>query len=161
MIKCLVDAWDKNKDKLLEKISSKVQATGEYRELYSYPELVALMFDTIWNGEKDLWSYDKLKVESIAVIDDGDYQGTLILMIPFNAYQPSPCDYLMTYVYYGSCSGCDTMRAIEAESDKDQKIKDLMQLCLDILRNTIRPYGTGWRDDNNWEEIKMEKEEDI
>jgi hypothetical protein len=48
----------------------------------------------------------------MTVIDDGDYQGTQIFIIPTDTYQPSVKDYVMTDTYYGSCSGCDTLQAI-------------------------------------------------
>lgn len=46
--------------------------------------------------------------ELITELDHGDYQGTLLYVIPSSAYQPS--DYWYVMVSYGSCSCCDTLQ---------------------------------------------------
>ena len=48
--------------------------------------------------------------ERIHMIDDGDYQGTLLFVIAAKGYQPD--NYWAVKVGYGSCSGCDTLLAI-------------------------------------------------
>jgi hypothetical protein len=50
-------------------------------------------------------------------------------------YQPD--NYWATKVYYGSCSGCDTLQHILAyseESFNEQQINDLMTLSLHMLQ---------------------------
>mgnify|MGYP003662132865 CR=1 FL=1 len=70
------------------------------------------------------------------IINDGDYQGTQIFMIPTTSYQPDIDDYYFTENYYGSCSGCDTLESIicygDGLPDKDQ-LKELMGLCLHLI----------------------------
>ena len=57
----------------------------------------------------------KLDPERVHEIDDGDYQGTLVYVIGEEGYQPS--EYITARVFYGSCSGCDTLQAIHGDSD--------------------------------------------
>ena len=70
--------------------------------------------------------------ERIHLIDDGDYQGTLVFVIGAHGYQPSK--YWAVKVGYGSCSGCDTLEAIRFEDDPEVRRKDLMTLALHIVQ---------------------------
>lgn len=77
-------------------------------------------------------------LEELRIIDDGDYQGTQIFIIPLDTYQPSVSDYVYTHTYYGSCSGCDTLQAILGYDDNKKananQVEDLMQLSLHLLQ---------------------------
>ena len=132
MIKCFVEAWDKNKDKLEEYIK-----THRQEEYDSYKELVKLLFDIVINPDIDTYSGEKFDIDNIDVLDHGDYQGTLIFILHHEYYQPHVCSYVYTHTFYGSCSGCDTLQAIccydEGLPDEDQ-VKDYMQLCLHLLQ---------------------------
>lgn len=87
---------------------------------------------------------DELDPERIHLIDDGDYQGTLVFVIGTRGYQPS--DYHYVKVSYGSCSGCDTLEAIKMEcpwaddgrAASDGQIYDLMTLALHVVQNLRR-----------------------
>lgn len=74
----------------------------------------------------------------MTVIDDGDYQGTQIFVIPLDTYQPNVTDYIVTNTYYGSCSGCDTLKSINSydydELPNEEQIEDYMQLALHLLQ---------------------------
>lgn len=73
--------------------------------------------------------------ERIVEIDHGDYQGTLVYIIGASGYQPS--EYWAVQVYYGSCSGCDTLQAIHQYSDdppNEKQIDDYMTLALHIVQ---------------------------
>lgn len=148
MLKILSQKWDKNKD-LLKKALRKKNNFADNEEVYGYVNeryiwLVRLAFDIIYNtGEED----KVLDINHITQIDNGDYQGTLLFLIPFYVYQPSEYDYLMTYVGYGSCSGCDVLYAISEMKSDEEKIEQYMKLCKDIICNTIKPYNSGWRND--------------
>lgn len=144
MIKILYDRWNENKGKLQKALEERT----DLDEL-GYLELVKLSFDTIFNSSPNRYG-ENLDIKNIHAIDDGPYQGTLVYLIPFDTYQPSEADYLMTYVGYGSCSGCDTLLHIQAEYraerlSAEKRIGMFMMLCLDIIRNTVRPYNNGWR----------------
>lgn len=154
MLKFCIEQWNKNKDKLRKDIEDNF---AEYNNA-SYKDLVVKVVDIIFNDEDDYYD-DKFDSENIAEIDNGDYQETLLYIIPQDTYQPSESEYLMTYVGYGSCSGCDTLQAIQMWSfddegvrgdEKEQFIKDMLGLCLNLVQNTIKPYNYGWRKDDRF-----------
>lgn len=132
MIKEFIDRYYQNKD-ILENYYKK-NKQGLYSE---YIEIVKALINYVINT-KDIKGYF-LDVNNITVIDNGDYQGTLIFLIPLDSYQPSPSEYLFTYVDYGSCSGCDTLQKISDYEYQDypnnQQVKDYMTLSLHILQN--------------------------
>lgn len=146
MLKILYEKWEKNRETLKSAIS-KIPNVSRLE----YEDLVKLTFSTIYNDDDNddiPYGYKTLNCEEITRIDNGDYQGTLLFLIPFNTYQPSESEYLMTYVGYGSCSGCDTLLAIVDWDDKaptESQVSDLLALCKDIVTNTIKPYNSGWR----------------
>lgn len=108
MLKIMKELWDKNKDKLRTELSSR----DDLNEC-SYVDLVKIAFDKIYNDDSRL-DNENLFIDRVHEIDDGDYQGTLIYLIPFNSYQPDPEDYLMTFAWYGSCSGCDALQSAQS-----------------------------------------------
>jgi hypothetical protein len=124
MLKFCVEQWDKNKGKLEQDIINNLK---EYND-YSYKELIKKVVALVIN-DKDSDYGDDWDSEHITEIDNGDYQGTLLYMIPLKTYQPAEYDYLMTYVGYGSCSGCDTLQAIQMWywDDKDVEVPTFKQ----------------------------------
>jgi len=153
MLKILKEKWDSNRDLLKEKINN--MTPREFSDL-EYKDIVELTFETIFNDSDDC--YDNLNMKQMTEIDGGDYQGTLLYLIPFKTYQPSESEYLMTYVGYGSCSGCDTLLSIKGY-DYDEPItesqkSELLQLCRDVIVNTIKPYNYGWRNDDKFDVIE-------
>ena len=104
------DSWDITYTKIL-KVTLKAMFEDDYDEGYGYPDY-----------------------ENIHVIDDGDYQGTLLFVVPEYGYQPSV--YWIFQVSYGSCSYCDTLQGIlEDEDNKEQQIKDLIILALHMIQS--------------------------
>lgn len=150
MIKYCLKKWDKNKENLEDVLR-------EDRNLNScdYEYLVKLVVENILNDEEneycDTWDSSK-----ITTIDDGDYQGTLLFLIPTKTYQPCEYEYLMTYVGYGSCCGCDTLQSIQSwkeEQPTEEQLKCFIALCKDIVCNMIKPYNTGWRSNEDYEPV--------
>ena len=133
MNKHIVRKWDKNK-KLLKK-----HFTKDYKFYHSwnceYKNIVEAVVKYIINDEDDNYDY-----EEITVIDDGHYQGSQLFIFPRKTYQPSPSDYLVTYEYYGSCSGCDTLQALQMESG-EELISGLMDMSLHLIQNMKFIYG--------------------
>ena len=158
MIKYCIEKWDKNKDLLRSALNNNKllnhvlnRNDDDPLEYLEYKDLVKLTVMFILNDENE-WNEDKIKE-----IDDGDYQGTLLYLIPEDTYQPNSSEYLMTFVEYGSCSGCDTLQAIQCfldTKDRDKNIDDLMNLCKDLICNMIKPYNTGWRHNARFNTIK-------
>lgn len=130
-----------------------------------YIYLVKLVTKYILNGnfppELDKWEegWDSKKV---TVVDNGDYQGTQLFLIPMDTYQPCEFEYLLTYVGYGSCSGCDTLMHIQHslgysdELPNEEQVKVYMELCKDLVTNMVKPYNCGWREDTLFDHVKME-----
>ena len=159
MIKYCIEKWDKNKDLLRNALSNNEllnhilnESCDDPLEYLEYKDLVKLTVMFILNDENE-WDANKIKE-----IDDGDYQGTLLYLIPEDTYQPDSSEYLMTFVEYGSCSGCDTLQRIQCFLDtrsRDESIDDLMNLCKDLICNMIKPYNTGWRHDEKFDTIEI------
>lgn len=94
-----IDAWRNRKEDFREWLKNDVNAnTIEYFEI-----LKGVIEIVINPSLENRWS--KLDITKIHVIDDGDYQGTTIYLIPKDTYQPYASDYIWTHNYYGSCSG--------------------------------------------------------
>ena len=150
MLKFCKDAWYENKDKLEAVIMMDTNLNScEYRYL------VKLVVKYILNPSIET-NWEKFDADAITVIDNGDYQGTLLFMIPRKTYQPTASDYLLTYSYYGSCSGCDSLMAIQDWKDEvptESQVADYMMLCKDLVCNIVKPYNHGWREEEQFVEI--------
>jgi len=124
MIPEIIKQWEENKFKLEEYFKNTKQ------EGYSsYKDIVKALFECC---------ISEFNVDKMTIIDDGDYQGTQIFIIPKDCYQPSVDDYIVTDTYYGSCSGCDTLQAICAyeyeELPSESQVKDYMTLALHLVQ---------------------------
>ena len=152
MLKYCLECWDKHKDDLKKELRSRTDLNG-----CEYIDLVKLIVKTVFVEPVANCAWD---AENITCVDNGDYRGTLLFLIPMDTYQPSENEYLMTYVGYGSCSGCDTLQSIQGwhsdETLEEDQVKDFMALCKDIVTNTIRPYNHGWRTDERFVEVEYE-----
>ena len=153
MMKIMKDKWARN-----EKYLKQVFETRTDLNTIDWSDLVKLTFEYIYNIDyEDIDDDESLNLNNITIIDNGDYQGTLLYIIPFKTYQPAEYDYLMTYVWYGSCSGCDALREAQDYFETDcklteQQIKDFLKLAKDIICNTIKPYNNGWRETEDFRE---------
>lgn len=152
MLKYCKEKWDRNKGRLKAAMESNKSLTD-----LRYDDFVRMIVEHILNPGSDSWElWDE---ENITEIDNGDYQGTLLYLIPMKTYQPSEYEYLMTHARYGSCSGCDALEAIRSMHYYDEQtptadqIKCYMSLCKDLVTSMIKPYNTGWRQDGRFEEV--------
>lgn len=137
MLKNFVNAWDKNKGELENYF--RTHPLSDY--YFNYTNLVKLLFDMVINPEME-YEFDRYRTgdDEIHVIDDGDYQGTYIFLLHKDTYQPGVSDYIYTSVWYGSCSGCDTLQSICSYADDtdfatEEQIEGYMELCLHLLQN--------------------------
>ena len=150
MLKFCRDKWYENKDKLEAAIMTDTKLNS-----CEYSYLVELIVEYILNPSIET-NWMKFDADKITVIDNGDYQGTILFMIPRKTYQPSANDYLLTYSSYGSCSGCDTLMSIQDWKDgvpTESQVKDYMALCKDLVCNIVKPYNYGWEKDKEFIEI--------
>lgn len=114
----IIENWENRKHKLKEWFEAN-ETPASYKEIFE--KIIELIIP------------DKFNLEKIRVIDDGDYQGTQIFIAFLDVYQPFVEEYIMTSVFYGSCSGCDTLQSICCSSDED-RVNDLMTLSLHMIQ---------------------------
>lgn len=151
MVKYCLDRWDRNKNRLKKALSEDVELNE-----CEYDYLVKMTVKYILNEEKSPFTCDNWDEENITLIDNGDYQGTRIFVIPCKTYQPSEYEYLMTFSNYGSCSGCDTLLAIQngyynpKVTPTETQLEDYMTLCRDLVSNIVKPFNNGWREDKDF-----------
>jgi len=129
MEKELVKQWEENKHKL-----ENYFRTTDQIEYCDYKDIVSQLFKLCIPKSK----YDQCwDLEKMTVIDDGDYQGTEIFIIPIKTYQPDIYDYIVTHTYYGSCSGCDTLEGISNYNyglPNEEQVREYMYLALNLLQ---------------------------
>lgn len=85
-----------------------------------------------------------INANEISVINDGNYQGTLIFMMHKETYQPDPEEYYWTHNFYGSCSGCDALLNISEYDEglpNEKQVRGYMNLCLHIIQR-LKPLVT-------------------
>ena len=138
MIKEFIERFEAGKDQLRAAFAK--NHPGDYRDIVEAVIRVV--------GQDDEWNCPSTK--RIHVIDDGDYQGTLVYVIGAGGYQPS--EYWYVKVSYGSCSGCDTLQAVRDYSDEkptEGQISQYMTLATHIVQGLKKmgdddqtgPYG--------------------
>lgn len=158
MLKIILERWEKNKDKLKE-----VFRTQKAFMHCSYKYFVKTVFDVIYNTNASRKSGEKVFTDKIHQINDNKYGDTLLYIIPLANHILTECDYLITYVRYGSCSITDTLMEIwesnKGEYLNEKQVKDFMTLAKDILQNTIKPYNYGWRNDGRFERIEIKNDD--
>ena len=135
MLMKFVEAWDENKGSLREYFKNNIQS--EYCE--SYKDILCRVITMVINPYLNKIGESDLSVDDIKLVDYGDYQGTLILTFHEDTYEPSASETYYTSVYYGSCSGCDTLKGIhhyEEESlPDDEQVEDYMSLSLHLIQH--------------------------
>ena len=146
MIKQVVLLWEKNKDNLREVIKNGVVSTIKKEEYLGgsvddYKKLIGAIIKYVLNNNDDSF---KFNTKNIIEIDNGDCQGTLLFMFHVDTYQPSACDYIITTVNYGTCSGCDALQRAFRCPIADAIVDSLMSICLHLCQHMKKPYLGGW-----------------
>lgn len=140
MIKDYVDAWNENKDKLEKYFKKTKQEKYEtYRDIVE--QLIKIVINPYIVKKYGEFSDKRLDVDNMKYIDDGDYQGTSIYIIPEQTYQPDVDNYVYTNNYYGSCSGCDTLLAISCYQSgipAPKQVEGYMTIALHLLQKFKR-----------------------
>lgn len=123
MIEKFVKIWHEKNHLIRQKFSDKHPG--------GYEDIVRAVIE-ILSDEDDYLTPDPKRIHTI---DDGHYQGMLVYVIACQGYQPST--YWYVTVWYGSCSGCDTLQGISGYDDgnpTDKQIDKYMTLALHILQ---------------------------
>jgi len=130
MIKEIIEKWEERKHHLEEYFK-----TTKQKEYDDYEIIFRKIVEIILNKDEEDW--DQFDLSNLVVINHGDYQGTLIFIIPKNTYQPSAVEYLVTNTYYGSCSGCDALQGIHNYDDgypSEEQVSQYMTLALHLVQ---------------------------
>jgi len=130
MKKEIVKMWDDNKESLRSHI--KITPQKEYSD---YENLLKLIVEVV------LYDMD-FDISKMVVIDNGDYQGTQIFIIPKNGDQPDISEHYYTHNQYGSCSGCDWIQSIsnyEDEVPSEKQVNEYMELSLHLIQR-FKPF---------------------
>ena len=144
MIKEFVKAWNVNKDELITYFTENIPS--DYEDIFKALVVKVInpyLLDEL-NSAIDYPLSEGLNEKAITKIDDGDYQGTQLFIIPCANYQPDMGDYYVTSVWYGSCSGCDTFEGIVddydlykdkiTETNRKKAAKQFQTLALHMLQ---------------------------
>lgn len=126
----LVARFDAKRDEVRNNLVRLV-AGKEY--CIDYIDIVKIVIEAVHDD------YRTPDPNNIHEIDDGEYQGTLLFVIPQDDYQP--LDYWYVKISYGSCSGCDTLQAILSGFYGDtveEKADALFILALHIIQGLKR-----------------------
>lgn len=131
MIQEFVEAWDSRKDYLKEWFRSTIQGD------LSYEVILKALIEKVINPFERGGDWD---AKQIHVIDDGDYNGCQLFVVPRHAHDLGPFDYFITYQYYGSCSVCDALEGIRGyrnlnETPDEEQVKGYMTLALQLLQH--------------------------
>lgn len=135
MIPEIIKQWEENKDKLREyfKITPQEEYCNSYKDI-----LIKVLELCIPKSDE----YSGWGLSNITVVDNGDYQGTQIFIIPKDTYQPDIEDYITTNTYYGSCSGCDTLLSISSFNEEklpdESQVEQYMTLALHLVQRMKR-----------------------
>lgn len=118
-------------------------------------------------GDREDWDctnddYEKLLERTLFIIFDGyfeldsihqvgydnDYQGTLVFTFCAKNNYDIPTGFFATFVYYGSCSGCDTLQCIKEKyieeyqsKNHEEIVKDLLGLCRDMVTRIVQIFA--------------------
>lgn len=142
MLDFIKNSWAKNNSKLdialrdaiikkREDCTDPLDSWGD-RDKLQYIDLFKIQIDTVVNPELD--RFDKLITDK-AVHSAREYQGSEILVISTETISFLP-DVYITYVDYGSCSGCDTILSLYSKNNNNIEglVSGLKTLCLHMLQ---------------------------
>ena len=127
MITEFIDKFQEIKPRLLEQFSDR--EPDNYEDIFK--QTIKMMFE---ESADDYYSNSETPdSERITVIDNGDYQGTLLFVVASKSYQPS--DYWATRVAYGSCSECDTFAAYSDYDNPENSAPKMLTMALHMIES--------------------------
>lgn len=133
----IIKAFEAVKDDIRSELSMRIaeNKNNTFCLDITYDVLLEISFKYINKYLDEHYDYS-YNIDAMTIVDNGDYQGSLIFIIPLDTYQPNIYETYYTYVYYGSCSGCDTLMGIlYGYDDIKIKLNDLMTLILHMLQH--------------------------
>lgn len=122
MIPEIIRLFDENREAIKAKLAESPPT--------NYKNLVELVVSFV-TSDID-WDDAGLDPKRVVEIDHGEYQGTLVYVIGGKGYQPN--HYWFVKVSYGSCSGCDTLQAIQDYQSGEEAANEYFKLALHIAQ---------------------------
>ena len=130
MITEFIDKFQEIKPRLLLQFSK--EEPDNYSDIFK--QTIKMMFEDTEDTEDTYFSNSETPdFERITVIDDGDYQGTLVFIVASKGYQPS--DYWATQVDYGSCSVCDTFQSYSDYDNPEKSAPKMVTMALHMIES--------------------------
>lgn len=120
MIQEIVDRFMENKKDIREEISKKHP---------KYIDLVRIVAKYVKGSHRD-----EIDINSLQELSSGGYSGTNVYVMSSGAYGST---WWYVRVFYGSCSGCDTLKRIRTYDDDppaENQIDDYMTVALHIAQ---------------------------
>lgn len=137
--------WAENESNLKKFINENLDVIMGDREdfdctNYDYENLLERTLFIIFDG---YFEFDSIH----QVGYDNDYQGTLVFTFCAKNNCDTPTGFYATFVYYGSCSGCDTLQYIKEKyveeyqsKNHEEIVKDLLGLCRDMVTRMVQMF---------------------
>lgn len=127
MILDFTERFQEIKPKLLKEFGK--THPSSYEDIFR--KTIKIMFEDYENEE--ICDSDLPDFNRITVINDGDWQGTLVFVIGAQGYQPST--YWVSSVNYGSCSSCDTFQMYEDFDHPKKSAPNMVTLALHLIQS--------------------------
>ena len=130
MIHFIIEKWEENKSHLEEYFKK-----TNMQDFESYKTILEKIFELVINNGAD--NNHLFDTKKMTVIDDGDFQGTQIFIIPLKTRQPSETEYVITNKFYGSYSGCDTLLGISNYDDglpSEEQVSKYMTVAIHLIQ---------------------------
>lgn len=133
MEKVFIDAWNEKSELIEERMRDIANTYASSLYCYiDYGTILHTALKCMFGDENGDCKFGFPDFENIHEIDDGEYQGTLLFVIPEHTYQPR--DYWLVKVGYGSCSCCDTLKAV-LEEPECEMAKGLKTLAMHMVQS--------------------------
>ena len=158
MIKYCINRWNEKYDEFKKYL---LRQNYHFLENCEYLDLLKTVFDKVLNGDNLHW-----KLEYITSPNNFDYSGEEVFLIPADAEKVGQT--LVTYVFYGSCAGCDVL--MRAQDDlrelkylgrplTEDAILPFIEICKDFIVNMRAPFNEEytWRYCKDLEEVDSDK----
>ena len=121
----LILLWEKNKEVFRQEL------VNNFKHYTRYSRIVESLFNICFVDEENNSLFDTSKMVQI---DNGEYQGTLIYVIPYDTYQPNIHQHVYTHIYYGSCNLCDMLGIVLNQDNINDQVNGLMSIALQFVQ---------------------------
>lgn len=133
--------WDENESTLKKFINENL---GVIMSRMDYTDCVADDYETLLNRILATIFDGYFEADSICQVGyANDYEGTLVFTFYTHEGSDLPSGFYATFVYYGSCSACDTLLSIREDYEYigcEQIVEELLGLCRDMVTRMVQIF---------------------